>query len=146
MRRVLPVLFLLVLSLTLAINCSRQPQPHLGEWDVKSFKDTNRDTKTFDGDASFYFSEDGTAQIILEESSQFPDVRGGKYRFDYSKNPITLDIEWNKVQEDVSHLYGIAQFVGERKDKMQIVFSTKARPSSFQADEPSFWLTKKVKK
>ena len=144
MRRTLSVLAVLAVALT--IGCSRQPQPHLGEWEVKSFRDTNRDTITFVGDASFYFSEDGTVQIILEESSSFPDVRDGKYRFDYSKNPITLDIEWSKGKEDLSHLYGIAQFVGEKKDKMQIVFSTKVRQSSFQADEASFWLTKKVKK
>jgi hypothetical protein len=144
MRRVLPVVAVLIIAYV--VGCSRQPQHHVGEWQAQSFSEE----KQFQGNGSFFFSEDGTVQTWtvprLEEVSSPPIVYDGKYRFDYSKNPITLDIEWNKGQTVVFPIHGIVQFVGEGKDKMRIVYSTKERPSSLQADEPSIWLTRKVKK
>ena len=142
MRRVHPVLLLTVLATMIAVGCSRQPPPHVGEWDAQAYSEEKR----FLGNASFHFFKDGDVQIGIEESSSPPDVREGEYRFDYSKNPITLDIGWKNGQSTVPYLYGIVQFVGERKDKMRIVYSTKVRPSSFQASEAFFWLTKKVNK
>jgi hypothetical protein len=140
MRKFLPAVLLAVLPAALAVGCSRQPQPHIGEWEAQSYSATRQ----IEGNGSFYFSEDGIVQI--ESSTSPPIVWNGKYRFDYSKNPITLDIEWKKGQTAVIPVHGIAQFVGKEKEKMQFVYSTKERPSSFQADEPSIWLTKKVKK
>jgi len=139
MRR--PLRVLAVLAAVISVGCSRQPQHHVGEWHAQSYSETKR----FQGNGSFYFSEDGTVQIATESSSP-PLVWDGKYRFDYSRDPITLDVEWNKGQSAVLPLHGIVQFIGEGKDKMRFVYSTKERPSSFQADEAFFWLTKKVKK
>jgi uncharacterized protein (TIGR03067 family) len=141
MRSVLSFPLLAVLAVSLTLGCSRQPQPHVGEWDAQTYSATRQ----IEGNGRFYFSEDGTVQTIEEDSSP-PIEYEGKYRFDYSTNPITLDIEWNKGQVVVFPLHAIVQFFGEGKDKMRIVYSTKERPSSFQADEPSIWLTRKVKK
>jgi hypothetical protein len=88
---------------------------------------------------------------LIDEDWIYPECipwGGGSFNQDLGDNlPLTgtLDIGWKNGQSTVPYLYGIVQFVGERKDKMRIVYSTKVRPSSFQASEAFFWLTKKVK-
>lgn len=137
MRRILLAIASLAVALTL--GCSRQPPPHVGEWQAKSF----RDTKAFVADGIFYFLEDGNVQITY---GGFPPlVSEGKYKFDYSKDPVQLDIDWTG-DNTLLRIYGIVRFVGDKKEQMQILFSTKSRPSNFQEEAASFWLTKKVKK
>ena len=140
MRRVLPVILLAVLALPFTVGCSRQPQPHVGEWDAQWF--LVGDIPLASG--TWYFSPDGTLQSIYEKPPAAPVVSNGKYKFDYSKNPIQLDITWT----DNLSIQGIAQFVGENKNRMQIIYSnyTPTRPTTFDAKEPFFWLTKKLKK
>jgi len=140
MRRVLHVLLLAVLADVVAVGGSRQPQPHVGEWEAQSYSKSKQPM----GIGGFSFSEDGTLRVI-QVSSSHQIVWLGKYRFDYSKNPITLDIEWNKGQTVVSPIHGIVQFAGEGKDRMQYLYSKKERPSSFQAEQTFLYLTKKVK-
>jgi len=85
---------------------------------------------------------DCTLQVVTELNGP-PYVREGRYKFDYSKKPIQLDINWN---DDVT-LRGIVQFVGESKNWMHIVYSLSSpgRPTNFEAKEPCWWLVK-VKK
>jgi len=71
-------------------------------------------------------------------------VNIGKYNFDYSKNPIQLDIKWN---DNMGTMRGIVLFVGEDKSKMKFVYSYfSERPTIFDGKEELQWLTKKVKK
>ena len=139
MRKLFPVLLLATLT---AVGYSQQPPPHIGEWDAKLYSET----KEFKGNGYFYFSEDGTLQIIEYEPHRFPITWFGKYVINYSKHPISIDIEWEKEQSVSLPIHGIVRFIGEKKDRMHIVYDTKTRPSSFHSDSPFLWLTKKVKK
>jgi len=138
MRRVLTAIA--VLAVVLSIGCSRQPHPHLGEWEANSYSDT----KAFLGDGIFYFLEDGNVQITLGGFVP-PLVIEGKYKFDYSKDPVQLDID-PTTDNSLLPIRGIVRFVGDKKEEMRILYSTITRPSNFQEKAASFWLTKKVKK
>jgi hypothetical protein len=135
MRRVFPVLILAILT---AVGCSRQSPPHIGEWDAELYKGAvllDRST--------FYFSEDGIAQMIFTKPT--PKVIEGRYKFDYSKNPIQLDINWS----DNLVMLGIVRFIGEDKNRLQIIYTwgdDPKRPANFEVNQPIWWLTKKVKK
>ena len=137
MHRVLPVLLLTVLALMIAVGCSRQPTHHIGDWRGESF---------IVGDelqhATWHIYEDGTLQVVIKPFDP-PNVQEGRYKFDYSKNPIQLDINWN----DNGALRGIVRFVGASKNWMQIVYSSSSpgRPTNFEGKEPCWWLWK-VKK
>ena len=125
MRRIVSVLLLAVIAAVIALGCSRQPPPHVGEWQAKSF----RDTKTFIADGIIHFLEDGNVQITY---GGFPPlVSEGKYKFDYSKDPVQLDIDWTG-DNTLLRIHGIVRFVGDKKEQMQILFSTKSRPSKFR--------------
>jgi len=137
MHRVLPVLLLTVLALMIAVGCSRQPTHHIGDWRGESF---------IVGDelqhATWHIYEDGTLQVVSNPPDP-PTVQEGRYKFDYSKKPIQLDINWN----DNVMLRGIVQFGGESENWMHIVYSSSSpeRPTNFEA-KGSCWLLIKVKK
>jgi hypothetical protein len=138
MRRVLPVVLLAVLVFALSVRCSRQPPPHVGEWDAELYKESvllDRST--------FYFSENGTAQMIFDKPT--PKAMEGRYRFNYAENPIQLDINCS----DNLVTLGIVRFIGEGKNRMQIIYTwgdDPKRPTTFEVNQPSWWLKKKVKK
>ena len=138
MRKVFSVVLLAILAVALIEGCSRQPPPHVGEWDGALYlKGVLLDRSTF------YFSEDGTAQMISIEMP--PRLSEGKYKFDYAKNPIQLDINWT----DNIVMLGIVRFIGEGKDRMQVIFTggdDPKRPIDSEVNQPTWWLTKKVKK
>ena len=129
-----------VLAAVLIVGCSRQPPPHVGEWSTDFFLAGDVPIST----GTWNFFENGTIQAIYVKPPAAPYVLEGRFTFDYSKNPIQLDINWN----DNVTLRGIARFAGEGKNRMHIVYSSysRERPTNFEAKEPFWWLTKKVKK
>jgi hypothetical protein len=135
MRRVLPVLLLTVLAPMIAVGCSRQSTHHVGKWRGES-SIVGGDEQHF---ATWNIYEDGTIQVVTESPGP-PTVQEGRYKFDYCKNPIQLDINWN----DNVTLRGIVQFLGESKNLMHIHYSSSnpGRPTNFEAKDPSWWLMK----
>jgi hypothetical protein len=140
MRRVLPAVLPAILAVALTVGCSRHSPPHIGEWSADFF--LAGDVPVSKG--TWRFLDNGTIQAIYEKPPAAPYVLEGRFTFDYSKNPIQLDINWN----DNVTLRGIARFVGESKNRMHIVYSSSSpgRPAHFEGKEPFWWLTKKVKK
>ena len=138
MRRSLWVIVLLAAALV--FGCSRQPPPHVGEWSADFFLTGDVPLST----GTWHFFENGTIQAIYAKPPAAPYVLEGRYTFDYSKNPVQLEINWN----DNVTVRGIVRFVGEGKNRMHIVYSSYSpeRPTNFEAKESFWWLTKKVKK
>src|SRR5512135_2182539 len=99
----------------IADGCSRQPAHHVGDWKGESFYIVGGDEIH---NATWHINEDGTLQVVTEPNGP-SNVREGRYKFDYSKNPIQLDINWN----DNVALRGIVQFGGEGPQWMHIVYS-----------------------
>lgn len=139
MRRILPVLLLAVLTLMIAVGCSRKPTHHVGEWEGESFTISGEDELH---NATWRIYEDGTLQVVSKPPDP-PTVHKGRYKIDYSKNPIQFDINWN----DNLTLRGIVQFGGEIQQWMHIVYASSSpeRPTNFEAIG-SCWLLVKVKK
>lgn len=139
MRRVLPVLLLTVLAPILSVGCSRQPTHHVGDWKGESFHIEGGDEIH---NATRHIYEAGTLQVV-SNSPDPPTVHEGRYKFDYSKKPIRLDINWN---DNVTYR-GIVQFGGESDNWMHIVFSSSSpeRPTNFE-EIGSCWLLIKEKK
>jgi hypothetical protein len=147
MRRVLPVVLLAVLPL--AVGCSQQPQPHIGEWDGKmkvnwtGRGDIRREVEIM---SFFYFSKDGKVQKIESDFLTGKErVEEGEYRIDYSKKPVQLEINW--LAEGKHYKYpGIVRFIGENKDRIQYCWNFPENPlppASFGDAKRCWWLTKK---
>lgn len=139
MRIVLPGLLLAALAPMIAVGCSRQPTYHVGEWRGESFIISGGDELH---NATWHIYEDGTIQVVSNPPDP-PAVQKGRYKFDYSKKPIQLDINWN----DNVTLRGIVQFEGGSQQWMHIVYSLSSleRPSNFE-EKGSCWLLWKAKK
>lgn len=137
MRRVLLVIAILIVSL--AIGCSRQPQRHVGEWWEEKFEYQGHVMYS----KSYYFSDGDRIQFIVMAIDNKPIVREGRYKIDYSKDPMQIDVDWGANKQ-----YGIIRFVGDGNNKMQILFDQYdgKRPVNFNIDRDPIWLTKKVKK
>jgi hypothetical protein len=151
MRRLLPVLLFAVLAVALALGCSRQPQPHVGEWDGKmkvDWKSLGVIVRVIELESVFYFSKDGKVQKIgTDFFTEKEKVQEGEYKIDYSKNPVQLEINW-LIEGKNYKSPGIVRFIGEDKDRMQYCFSFPDEPpvSSFDNALRCWWLTKRVKK
>src|SRR5512140_17049 len=103
--RLLLALSLLAVSVALAASCSRQPEPHIGEWE--------------DGTSTaMRFSEDGTF-VHLTMGLGPPVTKWGKYKIDYTKDPIRLDVSFN----DNTQRFAILRFLGEDKKSMELAYS-----------------------
>lgn len=142
MRRVLPAIA--VLAVALAVGCSRQPQWHVGEWE------TIDDQPIISIKTTFHFLKEGKVQKVNHITVRIPgeppghlspSVSEGKYKFDYSKQPILFDVPWNAGPTQL----GIVRFIGEGSQQMQVCLSSEERPSSF-FDRRCYLMTKKVKK
>jgi hypothetical protein len=128
---------LLAVSVALAAGCSRQPKLHIGEWE--------------DGaSVAMRLSEDGTF-VHLTMNPGGPVTQWGKYKIDYSKDPIQLDVFFN----DNTTRFAIVRFLGEDKKSMELAYTRegKDRPAGFvkSPDVSSFAMTRihmsqKVKK
>ena len=146
MRRLFPVLLLAFLT---AVGCSRQPPPHVGEWDAEYFsnhKKLYRLPVPYKTSIVFYFSGKNDVQYLTINHRQGTKALWeGKYTFDYSKNPIQLNIAWTSGSK-VSH-HGIIRYFGSDKKQMQYCFSLndEPRPTNFDNTSLCYWLTKKVK-
>jgi hypothetical protein len=138
---------LFFLAIALAVGCSRQPQPHIGEWEAKFYFKGNKSTAPT---GTFYFAENKKVQAYWEHPNtphNPPDIWEGEYEIDYSKNPSQLDIKWRTRL--MSDFHGIFRFIGEGKDVMQYVYSfakSDLRPTNFDNPDRIYLLTKKVKK
>jgi len=68
----------------------------------------------------------------------------GRYMIDYSRSPIEIDIS----VKDKETLQGIIRFVGEDRNRMQMLFDPegKKRPVAFEPDLRLVTWTKKAKK
>jgi len=134
MRRIL----LVVLPVFLALGCSRQPQPHVGEWETEIY---GKQEYVMRG-KNYNFLENGDVQWVSIFMNQPQSVVIGKYKVDYSKDPIQIDIKWESGKSE----YGIIRFIGEDKGLMEMKTSPEIneRPTKFAED--SMLLTKKVKK
>lgn len=113
--RLLLAVSLLAASVALAAGCSRQPKPHIGEWE--------------DGTSvAMRFSEDGT-YVHLTMGPGAPVTQWGKYKIDYSKDPIRLDVLFN----DNTARFAIVRFLGEDKKIMELAYTRegKDRPAGF---------------
>ena len=127
LRLLLP-LSLLAVSIALAAGCSRQPKPHIGEWE--------------DGTSvAMRLSEDGTF-VHLTMGPGGPVTRWGKYKIDYSKDPIQLDV----VFTDNTARPAIVRFLGEEKKSMELAYPREGmdRPAGFgrSPDVTSFTMTR----
>jgi hypothetical protein len=151
MRRVLPVLLLVVLVAAFTIGCSRQPQPHFGEWDGKmkvEWRSRGVISRVIEIDSVFFFSKDGKVQKIgTDFFTEKEKVEEGEYKIDYSQKPIQLEINWY-IEGKNYKSPGIVRFIGEDKNRMQYCFSfpDELPVSSFDDALRCWWLTKKVKK
>ena len=118
---------LLAVSVALAAGCSRQPEFHIGEWE--------------DGTSvAMRFSEDGTF-VHLTMGPGGPVTKWGKYKIDYSKEPIRLDVFFN----DNSARSAIVRFLGEDKKTMELAYKEGMdRPAGFGKgpDVRSFTMTR----
>lgn len=126
--RLLLALSLLAVSVALAAGCSRQPKLHIGEWE--------------DGTSvAMRLSEDGTF-VHLTMGPGGPVTKWGKYKIDYSKDPIRLDVFFN----DNTARLAIVRFPGEEKKSMELAYAREGmdRPAGFgkSPDVSSFTMTR----
>lgn len=86
-------------------------------------------------------SEDGTF-VHLTMGPGSPVTRWGKYKIDYSKDPIRLDVFFN----DNTTRSAIVRFLGEDKKSMELAFAREGmdRPAGFvkSPDVSSFTMTR----
>ena len=126
--RLLLVGSLLVVSVALAAGCSRQPKPHIGEWE-----DGTSVAMRFSGDGTF---------VHLTMDPGGPVTKWGRYKIDYSKDPIRLDVFFN----DNTARFAIVRFLGEEKKNMELSFAREGmdRPAGFgkSPDVSSFTMTR----
>ena len=137
MRRIL--LAIGVLAVALTVGCSRQAPPHVGEWETEIFAGP----RSVIWGGNYVFLENGSIQFVRINIDKPKSVVTGKYKVDYSKDPIQIDIEW----EDGTLKHGIIRFIGETKGFMEMELTTpenNGRPDHFGG--AAMLLTKKVKK
>lgn len=117
------VISLALFSLTVCSNKESQKkssQPHVGQW-------SGVDGKGIKG--IILFRQEGTGTIQFEnEQYEF------KYVIDYSKNPIWLDLIYNREGKPF-HAKSIIQFVGENQLELRTFFD-KDRPTQFFYEDP----------
>lgn len=132
---------LAVLAVALVAGCSRQPQHHLGEWGAQLY---NVDEPPVRG-GYFHFSKDGKVKANWKTPAG-PVAWEGEYGIDYSKDPIQLDIRWEKTPP--GNIHGSIRFIGEGKNKMQYLFesASEPRPADFNYPKRFYLLKKKVLK
>lgn len=132
------ILAIAVLSIALAVGCSRQP-PHVGEWEAEIHGGPS--SVVWSGE--YVFRADGAIQYVRRSAGKPDQVDTGRYKIDDLQDPIRIDIEWQNGKSEV----GILRFVGNEKRLMEMELATvgsRERPASFGVD--TMLLTKKVKK
>jgi len=119
-----------ILGVALAAGCSRQPPPHVGEWEAGS-------------SVAMRFSEDGTVVHLTKDPGGYI-IKRGHYKLDYSKDPIQLDVFFN----DNTARFAIVRFLGENKSEMEVAYPREGekRPAGFEKspDVNSFIMTRKT--
>ncbi len=139
MRRVFPVLLFFILAVALVAGCSRQPPPHIGEWETE----IHAGLRQVIWGENYIFLENGDIKFVQLYIDKPKSVTIGTYKVDYSKDPIQIDIRWGNG----TLRYGIIRFIGGNKGLMEMELTTpesKERP--IRLAEDTMWLTKKTKK
>jgi hypothetical protein len=131
------LLVITVLSVALAVGCSRQP-PQVGEWEAE----IHGGPRNVILGGGYVFHSNGDIQFVRRSVGKPDSVDTGRYKIDNSQDPTRIDIQWENGKSEV----GILRFVGNEKRLMEMELTTqgKERPVRFGGD--TMLLTKKVKK
>ncbi len=136
LRKVL--LATVVLSVALAVGCSRQP-PHIGEWEAE----IHGGPRSVVWGGEYVFQDGGEIRFVRKSVGKPDSVDVGRYKLDDSLDPIRIDIQWGNGKSEA----GILRFVGNQKSLMEMELAPAGsgeRPTKFGKD--TMLLTRKVRK